>query len=45
MIINPNKFQEILLDKRGSDNINTEVRIGKKKIKSISSVNLLRVSY
>ena len=45
MIVNPDKFQETLLDKRGSDNINTEVRIGKKKIKSILSVNLLRVSY
>ena len=31
MIVNPDKFEVILLDKRGSDNTNIEVKIGKKK--------------
>ena len=41
MIVNPDKFQVILLDKRGSDNTNIEVKIGKEKTKSTSSVKLL----
>ena len=28
MIVNPDKFQVILLDKRGSDNTNIEVKVG-----------------
>ena len=43
MIVNPDKFQVILLDKRGSDNTNIEVKIGKEKTKSTSSVKLLGV--
>ena len=43
MIVNPDKFQVILLDKGRSDNINIEVEIGKGKISSTSSVKLLRV--
>ena len=31
MIVNPDKFEVILLDKRGSDNTNIEVKIGTKK--------------
>ena len=31
MIVNPNKFQAILLDKRGSDNTNIEVKIVNEK--------------
>ena len=31
MIVNPDKFQVILLDKRGSDNTNIEVKIGNEK--------------
>ena len=43
MIVNPDKFQVILLDKRGSDNTNIELKIGTEKIKSTSSVKLLGV--
>ena len=43
MIVNPDKFQVILLDKRDSDNTNIELKIGNEKIKSTSSVKLLRV--
>ena len=43
MIVNPDKFQVILLDKRGSDNTNIESTIGIEKIKSTSSVKLLGV--
>ena len=43
MIVNPDKFQVILLEKGRSDNINIEVEIGKEKISSTSSVKLLRV--
>ena len=43
MIVNPDKFQVILLDKRGSDNTNIELKIGIEKIKSTSSVKLLGV--
>ena len=31
MIVNPNKFQAIPLDKRGSDNTNIKVKIGNEK--------------
>ena len=40
MIVNPDKFQVIFLDKRGSDNTNIELKIGTEKIKSTSSVKL-----
>ena len=43
MTVNPDKFQVILLHKRGSDNTNIEVKIGNEKIKSTSSVKLLEV--
>ena len=43
MIVNSDKFQVILLDKRGSDNTNIELKIGTEKIKSTSSVKLLGV--
>ena len=43
MIVNPDKFQVILLDKRGSENTNMEVKIGNEIIKSTSSVKLLGV--
>ena len=31
MSVNPDKFQVILLDKRGSDNTNVKVKIGNEK--------------
>ena len=34
IIVNPDKFQIILFDKRGFDNANIEVKIRNKKIKS-----------
>ena len=43
MIVNPDKFQVIFLDKRRSDNTNIEVEIGNKKISSTSSVKLFGV--
>ena len=43
MIVNPDKFQVILLDRRGSDDTNIKVKIRKEKIKSTSSVKLLVV--
>ena len=43
MIVNPDKFQVIFLDKRRSDNTNIEVEIGNEKISSTSSVKLLGV--
>ena len=36
MIVNPDKFQVIFLDKRRSDNTNIEVEIGNEKISSTS---------
>ena len=41
MIVNPDKFQVIVLDKRGPDNTNIELKIVNGKIKSTSSVKLL----
>ena len=32
IIVNPDKFQVILLDNRGSDNTNIELKIGNEKI-------------
>ena len=43
MFVNPEKFSVIFLFKRGSGNTNIEVKIGNGEIKSISSVNFLRV--
>ena len=43
MIANPEKFQVIFLEKRGSDSTNIEVKTGNEEIKSTSSVNFLRV--
>ena len=43
MIVNPDKFQVIFLDKRRSDNTNIEVEIGNEKISSTSLVKLLGV--
>ena len=42
MIVNPDKFLVILLDKGRSDNTNIEVEIGNGKNRSTSSVRLLR---
>ena len=44
MIVNSDKFQVILLDKRGSDNTNIELKIGTEKIKSTSSVKLHHIN-
>ena len=41
MIVNSDKFQVILLEKRGSNNTNIEVKVGNEKIKSTLSVKLL----
>ena len=43
MIVNPDKFQVSLLDKRGSDKTNIELKTGNEKIKSTSSVKLLGI--
>ena len=43
MIVNRDKFQVILLDKRASDTTNTEVKIGNKNINVI--VTHVRVSH
>ena len=43
MIVNPDKFQVILLEKRVSDNTNIEVKIENEKIKSTSLVKLFGV--
>ena len=43
MIVNPDKFQVIFLDKGKSYNTNIEVEIGNEKISSTSSVKLLGV--
>ena len=43
MIVNPDKFQVIILDKGRSDNTNIEVEIGNEKISSTSLVKLLGV--
>ena len=43
MIVNPDNFQVILLDKGRSDKANIEVEIGNKKTSSTSSVKLLGV--
>ena len=43
MIVNPDKFQVILPEKRGNDNSNIEIKRRNEKIKSTSSVKLLGV--
>ena len=43
MIVNSDKFQVVLLDKRRSDNTNIELEIGNEKISSTSSVKLLGI--
>ena len=43
MIVNPDKFQVILFNKRSSDNTNIEGKTAKEKIKSASSIKPLRV--
>ena len=43
MIVNPDKFQVIFLDKHRSDNANIGVEIGNEKFSSTSSVKLLGV--
>ena len=43
MIVNPDKFRVIFLEKRDSDNTNIKLKIGNEKIKSTSSVKLLGV--
>ena len=41
IIVNSDKFQVILLEKRGSNNTNIEVKVGNEKIKSTLLVKLL----
>ena len=41
MIVNPEKFQAIIIDKKGKNNNPTEINIDRKKINSESSVLLL----
>ena len=43
MVVNPDKFQVVLLDKGRSDNANIQVEIGNEKIRSTLSVKLLGV--
>ena len=44
MIVNPNKFQAILLDKRNYDlHLNGNIKIGKENIKVASNVKMLGV--
>ena len=43
MIVNPDKFQVIFLNKRGSDNAKIKLKVGNEKIKSASSVKLFGV--
>ena len=43
MIANPDNFQVIFLNKRGSDNAKIKLKIGNEKIKSNSSVKLFGV--
>ena len=43
MIVNPDNFQVIFLNKRGSDNAKIKLKIGNEKIKSNSSVKLFGV--
>ena len=39
MVVNPDKLQVIILDKRGSDNTNIEVKIGNKKINRLCQLS------
>ena len=41
MIVNPEKIQVIIIDKKGQNNNPTEINIDRKKINSESSVLLL----
>ena len=41
MIVNPDKFQSIIVDRKGQENNPIELKIGGKTIKSENSVNLL----
>ena len=42
MIVNPDKFQAILLDKRKSDHANQRIAVDNQNIKVVSSVELLK---
>ena len=43
MIVNPNKFQTIVLNKKRSDLTNTKFQVDTQVIKSVSSVELLGI--
>ena len=43
MIVNPDKFQAIVLNKKHSDLINTNFQVDNQVIKSVSSVELLGI--
>ena len=43
MIVNPDKFQAILLDKRKSDHTNQRIAVDNQNIKVVSSVELLKI--
>ena len=43
MIVNPDKFQAILLDKRKSDHTNQRIVVDNQNIKVVSSVELLEI--
>ena len=44
MILNPDKFQAILLDKRKSDHTNQRIVVDDQNIKAVSSVELLGIT-
>ena len=43
MIVNPDKFQAILLDKRKSGHTNQRIAVDNQNIKVVSSVELLKI--
>ena len=43
MIVHPDKFQAILLDKRKSDHTDQRIEVDNKNIKVVSSVELLGI--
>ena len=43
MIVNPDKFQAIVLNKKSSDLTNTNFQVDNQVIKSVSSVELLGI--
>ena len=43
MIVNPSKFQAIILDKHKGDHTNRTININQKEIKAVAKVKLLRI--